>query len=126
MTALVLDEGAFIGWERGDVAVRAHLESARRLGISPMTVSPVIAQVWRNGSRQVLLARLVKSVEVRAPTLFDAQRAGELCGETRTVDVVDALLVAASPNTATVLTSDSEDIADLKRAAKRKFSIVTV
>ena len=47
MSAVVLDAGAFIAWERGAVAVRAHLEAARRLGLPVVTTSSVVTQVWR-------------------------------------------------------------------------------
>jgi hypothetical protein len=124
--ALVLDAGAFIGWERGDRSVRAHLEAARRLGLVVMTTSPVIAQVWRDGSRQALLARLIRSVEVATPKLADAQRAGELCRLTATADVVDALLVVTSPIASTVLTSDPRDIAALSVAAQNRLTITKI
>jgi hypothetical protein len=126
VTALVLDAGAFIAWERGDRTIRAHLEAARRLGLTLLTTSPVIAQVWREGSRQALLARLIKSVDVAAPTLADAQRAGELCRITRTTDVVDALLVIASPIASTVLTSDPADITALVEAAQSRLIITKI
>lgn len=126
MTSLVLDAGAFIGWERGDSTVRAHLEAARRLGLPLHSTSPVIAQVWRDGSKQALLARLVKSVDVSSPSLAVAQRAGELCRLTRTVDVVDAMLVATAPDSSTVLTSDPLDIAMLAEAAEIGLTVVKV
>jgi hypothetical protein len=124
--SLVLDVGAFIGWEHGDDTVRAYLAAGRRLGLTPLTISPVIAQVWRDGSRQAMLARLVKAVEVLAPTLEDAQRAGELCRSTKTTDVVDALLVTVCRPGSTVLTSDPGDLKNLVEAADLLVNITKV
>jgi hypothetical protein len=126
VTSVVLDAGAFIGWERGDTVVRAHLQAAERLGLSLISTSPVVAQVWRDGARQALLARLLKSVAVSTATLDDAQLAGELCRETHSSDVVDALLVVAAPQASTILTSDLKDFTALSDAARRRLTIVKI
>lgn len=126
MTAIVIDAGGFIAWERGSQSIRARLEAARRLGLPLVTASPVIAQVWRDGARQALLSVLLRAVEVNAPGLAEAQAAGVLCRETRTTDVVDALLVVTAGNGATILTSDRDDIAVLVVASGRRIDVVNV
>src|SRR5262245_17691271 len=93
MSRLVLDAGAFIAFERGDVSVRARLAAARTLGMEIVTTAPVVGQVWRDGRRQALLARLVPAVRVVAPDVAAARRAGELLAQSRSDDVVDALVV---------------------------------
>jgi len=75
----------------------------------------VVGQVWRDGRRQVLLARLLGSSHVSIEPLDDerARAAGQLCGVTRTADVVDASVVlCARKNRHVVMTSD---VRDLKR-----------
>jgi predicted nucleic acid-binding protein len=126
MTRLVLDAGAFVAFERGDAALRARLAAARRLGLELATTSPVIGQVWRDGRRQALLARLISATNVDAPTELDARRAGELLGKTRTQDIVDALLVGRVVDGDTVLTSDPRDIERLVATAGVRATVVTV
>jgi predicted nucleic acid-binding protein len=126
MTRLVLDAGAFVAFEKGDSALRARLAAARRLGLELATTSPVIGQVWRDGRRQALLARLISATNVDAPTELDARRAGELLAKTRTQDIADALLVGRIKNGDAVLTSDPHDIERLLAAAGVHATIVTV
>lgn len=126
MTRLVLDAGAFVAFEKGDARVRARLTAARRLGFELATTSPVIGQVWRDGRRQALLARLVSATNVDAPTEPAARRAGELLAKTRTHDVVDALLVGRVQDGDTVLTSDPRDIERLLAASGVRATVVPV
>lgn len=126
MTRLVLDAGAFVAFEKGDHRVRARLAAARRLGLELATSSPVIGQVWRDGRRQVLLARLISATHVDAPTELAARRAGELLAKTRTHDIVDALVAGHAKNGDTVLTSDPDDIEALLAAAGVRATVVTV
>jgi hypothetical protein len=117
MTRLVLDAGAFVAFEKGAARLRARLAAARRLGLELATTSPVIGQVWRDGRRQALLARLISATNVDAPTERDARRAGELLARTGTQDIVDALLVGRVKDGDTVLTSDPDDIDRLLASA---------
>ena len=126
MSQLILDAGAFVGFERGDVRIRAHLASARRLGLDVATTSPVVGQVWRDGRRQALLARLLAATRIDAPGEAAARRAGELLAKTRTVDVVDALLVGLARDGDTIVTSDTDDIERLLAAAGTRATVLTV
>jgi hypothetical protein len=90
------------------------------------TTSPVIAQVWRNGSRQALMARLVAATRIDAPDEAAARRAGELLARTRTVDVVDGLLVALVRPGDSVVTSDPGDIKKLLAAAASTAAVVLI
>ena len=67
MSRLLLDAGAFVAFERGNVNVRARLSAARRLGLELATTAPVVAQVWRDGRRQALIARLLAATRIDAP-----------------------------------------------------------
>jgi hypothetical protein len=126
VTRLVLDAGAFVAFEKGDAGVRARLAAARRLGFEITTTAPVIGQVWRDGRRQALLARLIAATHVDAPGEPAARRAGALLARTRTSDVVDALLVDRIRNGDTVLTSDPRDLEKLIDAAGVAATIATV
>lgn len=126
MARLILDAGAFIAFERGDVRVRARLAAARKLGMEIVTTSPVVAQVWRDGRRQALIARLVAATRVDAPDATTARRAGELLAKSGTDDVVDGMVVGLARHGDTVLTSDSEDVEILVEAAGVRVTITGV
>jgi predicted nucleic acid-binding protein len=126
MTRLVLDSGALVAFEKGDARVRARLAAARKLGFELVTTSPVIGQVWRDGRRQALLARLISAIDVDAPSDAAARRAGELLAKTRMRDVVDALLAGSVKDGDAVLTSDRYDLEALLAAAGTRATVVPV
>ncbi|MDX2018696.1 MAG: PIN domain-containing protein [Deltaproteobacteria bacterium] len=125
MSRMVLDAGAFIAFERGDVLLRARLEAARRMGMDVVTSAPVVAQVWRGGSRQVLIARLLAATNVNAPDEAAARRAGALLARTGSTDVVDALLSGLVKDGDTLITSDPDDLRQLLETAGTRALLLT-
>lgn len=113
---LVLDAGAFIAIERGDAETVALIARSRRNGVKMVTVSPVVAQVWRDGRKQVTLERLLAGVDVIAPTDEAAKRAGVLLRITKMSDAVDALVADLCRVDDLLLTSDSGDLKVLTKA----------
>jgi len=116
---VVLDAGALIALERADpkmrVLVRLAAANSRRL----IVPAPVVSQVWRDGSRQVALARLLKMDIVEVPPLDEARSRtiGALCGRTNTDDVVDAMVaLTARRENAVVVSSDPDDLRALDPA----------
>jgi hypothetical protein len=110
---VVLDAGALIAFERNDRKVRTLVELAVAHGGAVYTPGGVVAQVWRDGSRQVRLARLLGSglVHVQALDREEAQATGSLCGKSCTRDVVDAsVALLARRRAAAVVTSDPADL----------------
>ena len=76
----------------------------------------VIGQAWRSGRRQARLAQLLNSALVDIVPLADreARAAGQLCGATRTRDVIDASVVLlARTQGVPAVTSDVEDLSRL-------------
>ena len=113
---LVLDAGALIAVERRDRATVALIEAARQDDRSVVVPAGVVAQIWRNGPRQAIVARLLGANDVSVEPLTDAaaRAAGVLCAATGTTDVVDASVVIASRRfEATVVSSDRADLARL-------------
>jgi hypothetical protein len=113
VTGLTLDAGALIAFERNDRRVVAMLTRAleRRLGMA--VPAGALGQVWRDGRRQVRLARLLASRPVEIVPLDDARAraAGQLCGVTKTSDVIDASVVlCARARRHAILTSDPRDL----------------
>ncbi len=113
MAGLTLDAGALIAFERGERKVVAIVARALALGSKLGVPAGVVAQVWRNGRKQARLARLLGSRAVEIEVLDDARAraAGQLCGVSRTSDVVDASVVlCARARDQGVLTSDAGDL----------------
>ena len=112
----VLDAGALIAHERNNPKVGALLKVAARQRIEMVLPSVVLAQVWRDGSRQAVLSRMLRTPGLVEARLHheDAKRVGELLRESGTTDVADAhVVVMAGRLRASVITSDPDDISKL-------------
>jgi hypothetical protein len=110
-----------IAFEKNDRKIRTLIELALTHGAPLWTAGGVVAQVWRDGSRQVRLARLLGSgvVQVQPLDRDEAQATGVLCGEAGTKDIVDASVVLlARKHAAIIVTSDPDDLKRLDPAAQ--------
>lgn len=113
MAGLTLDAGALIAFERNDRRVVALLVRALHHGCTLVVPAGVVGQVWRDGRKQVRLARLLMADEIEIEALDDrrAREAGQLCGVTATADVIDASVVlGAKARGQQIVTSDPEDL----------------
>jgi hypothetical protein len=110
---ITFDSGGLIAVERNDRRITVLLERAREKRWSIAVPAGALAQVWRNGRKQVLLARLIAKPEVEVVPLDDerARAAGQLCGVRGTADVIDASVVlCARERGHRIITSDPEDL----------------
>lgn len=115
MNTLVLDTGALIALDRNDRSAWAKLRDAVVADDNIRVPSGAIAQAWRDGTRQVLLARALSHCDEIAFAGSFARASGLLCGRASTADVIDAsvaLTVAGAARTdeVVVMTSDADDI----------------
>lgn len=113
MSGLTLDTGALIAFERNDRKMVALMKRALELGYSFAVPAGALGQAWRDGRRQARLARLLGSAEVVIEPLSDrrAREAGQLCGVTKTRDVIDASVVLCGKQRGhSVVTSDPSDL----------------
>jgi predicted nucleic acid-binding protein len=109
LSGALLDTGALIAFERNDRRVVAIVKRAIDLGERLVVPAGVVAQAWRDGRRQVRLARLLGARELRVEALDDtaARATGQLLGATGTADVVDAsAALLAQRQDLSVVTSD--------------------
>jgi len=114
---LVLDTGGLIAFDRGNRQVAALVEAARRRRDRVVTSSGCVAQAWRgDGSRQALLARLLGGAVEVGIDHWVSRSIGDLCGATKTTDVVDAHAALLARDGDVVLTSDVDDLRRLLRA----------
>jgi len=123
---LVLDAGALIAIDRGDRRIAGLIALARRTEGQLITTAPVVAQAWRDGARQARLARAVDLIDVRDVSLTHAKDAGSLLRESKTADVVDALLALLAVPGDQVLTSDPDDLATLLAHRPGPVAVVEV
>lgn len=109
---LCLDAGALVAIERSDRRLLQLLELTNERGLALDVPTGVLAQVWRGGRRQALLARFLHLPEVRFVDLdvTTARAVGELCALTGASDVVDAhVALHALRLDLSVVTSDPAD-----------------
>jgi predicted nucleic acid-binding protein len=109
----VFDTGALIAFERNDRRVRTLVALALEHGLAIHVPAAVVAQAWRDGRKQVRLARLIGSgrLAIQALDTEEAKAAGALCGRSRTRDIVDAsVALLARRHGATVVTNDPDDL----------------
>lgn len=89
--------------------LRAALDTDARMVIP----AGVLAQVWRDPLKQVVLGALSRATTTAVISLDQvlAEAAGVLCGKRKTSDVIDASVVlTARRERAVVVTSDVEDL----------------
>lgn len=106
---MILDAGFFVSVERGEERARQFLTAAQSRGRQLHSTHPVLAQVWRDGSRRARLARLLEAIELHP--MDDGRTVGSLMARVATSDVVDAhLVVTAVRISQPIVTGDTADI----------------
>jgi hypothetical protein len=122
----VLDAGALIAIDRRDRRVGAMLRLLQRDGVPVQTSAGAIAQVWRDGRRQVNLARLLAGIDICGLDDGAARTIGELLRANGSSDLVDAHVALLVDRGDLVLTSDDGDIQSLLRTRRVRAQIVHV
>jgi len=119
-TALTFDTGALIALERGNGRMIALLQEVSVRSGRVRVPAGVVGQAWRDGTRQVVLARFLRSrqVEIKALDADLARACGELCRAAQTSDVIDAsVVITARQHRDTIVTSDVDDLQRLDPSA---------
>lgn len=123
---VILDAGALIAIDRRDRTVGAMLRVAQQEQLAIRSSAGVVAQVWRDGSGQANLARVLSGVDVMALDLAAAKHIGPLLGTTDTSDAIDGHIAHLAEPGARLLTSDPEDMRRLLGDRARHVTVVTV
>jgi predicted nucleic acid-binding protein len=109
---VILDAGFLISVDRSERTAHTFVTAAARSDTALHTTQPVVAQVWRTGSRQVRLSSFLKTILIHP--LDDGRPVGQLLAQTRTSDVVDAHLVITAVRLGQdILTGDPDDLTRL-------------
>ncbi len=118
MAVLVLDAGVLIAHERGDRSPAAWLDRAAREGVDIAVAAPTITEVWRDGSRQARLARLLNVCRIIDCDRQLARSGGEIMARANSRESLDAIVVATAVLVGgAVLTDDLSDLGPLGAAA---------
>lgn len=124
--SLVLDAGALLAIDRRDRRVGALLRVAQQERIAVRTSPAAVAQVWRHGSRQALLARTLAGMAAPPLDLQTGKRLGLLLGTAGSCDVVDAHVASLAQAGDQVVTSDPDDLRHLLDALSVDAIVVAV
>jgi predicted nucleic acid-binding protein len=126
MSAIIYDAAILIAAGKNERRAWAEHKARLEFGIVPVVPAAVVAQVSRS-PQQAQLRRFLTGCAVVPFGEREAHQAGRLLGKTRTVDVVDALVVTTALRYgAAILTSDQDDIERLVRASGREAAVIPV
>jgi hypothetical protein len=118
------DTGALIAADRGERRMWARHRALLALREVPTTPAPVVAQSWRGGGRQALLARLLAGCHVEALDDGQARSVGSLAARATTTDIVDVCVVeSALRRHDLVVSSDEDDLQAIAAAVSRRLEV---
>jgi hypothetical protein len=123
---VVLDAGALVAVDKRDRRVGAMLQVPQAQGVPVYTSVAAVAQVWRNGRKQALLARVLAGVRIVGFLPGTERSIGELLAKAGTTDVVDAHVALLVDHGDRLLTSDPTDLERLLTARRTTALIVAV
>ncbi len=125
MLPYVYDAGALLAFDSNDRRMWLRHKLALDDGRDIRVPAVVLGRAWRDGRRQVQLARALAGCRADPVGLETSKSDGVLCGRSGTADVVDATVaVMAAALRAIVWTSDPEDIRTLADKAGARSAVV--
>jgi hypothetical protein len=121
---ITYDTGALIAADRAERRIWARHRALLALREVPTVPAPVVAQSWRGGGRQALLARLLAGCGVQALDDGQARAVGSLAARAATTDIVDACVVEGTLRRHDlVVSSDPGDLQAIAAAVSRRLEI---
>ena len=122
--AVTYDTGALVAADRGEFHMwrrhRALLEEQE----TPTVPAPVVAQGWRGGARQALLAKLLSGCRIESLDDTQARAVGTLAARAQTTDIVDTTVVeGALRRDDLVISSDPNDLHSIASAVNRRLEV---
>lgn len=127
MSGATFDTGMLVALDRNEREAWVVLRRVVNRGEVPTVPTVVTAQAWRDGRRQVQLARALG--DCRPEILGDelARKAGELCRRSRTADIVDAVVIeSAGRRNDDVYTGDTGDLEHLAERIANQVAIIPI
>jgi hypothetical protein len=123
---VVLDAGALVGIDKHDRHITDLLRELQAREVPLIASAAVVAQVFRHGSRQARLARLLNGTKIEALTEEAGKSIGILLSKSKTSDVVDGHVAILLREGDLCITSDPRDIKTLTNARKISARILAV
>jgi len=123
---VILDAGALVAVDRRDRRIGAQLRVLQQQGTPIRASSAVVGQVWRDGSKQATLARVLAGVGIEPLGKDVGKRIGELLALSGSAYIVDAHVALITAPADLVLTSDPGDIRKLLKARMVSARVRTV
>jgi len=121
---ITYDTGALIAADRAERRVWARHRALLTLREVPTVPALVVAQSWRGGGRQALLARLLAGCDVESLDDGQARSVGSLAARAATTDIVDVCVVeGAIRRHDLVVSSDPDDLQAIAAAVNRRLEI---
>ncbi len=121
---ITYDTGALIAADRGERRIWARHRALLSRREVPTVPAPVVAQSWRGGSRQALLARLLAGCDIEALDDDQARSVGLLATRAGTTDIVDVCVVeGAVRRRDLVVSSDEGDLQGIAAAVNRRLEV---
>jgi hypothetical protein len=118
------DTGALIAADRAERRMWARHRALLALREVPTVPAPVVAQAWRGGGRQALLARLLTGCDVEALDDSQARSIGSLAARAASIDIVDVCVVeGALRRHDLVVSSDEDDLQAIASAVNRHLEV---
>lgn len=123
---VVLDAGALVGIDKHDRHISDLLRELQAREVPLVTSAAVVAQVFRHGSRQARLARLLHDTKIEPLTEEAGRTIGKLLAKSTTSDVVDGHVAILLKDGDLCITSDPRDIATLSEAREISARILGI
>jgi len=118
------DTGALVAADRGERRMWARHRALLARREVPTTPAPVVAQAWRGGGRQALLARLLVGCDIEALDDDRARAVGALAARAAVTDIVDVTVVeGALRRRDLVVSSDRGDLEPIAAAIGRRLEV---
>lgn len=129
---LVLDTAALLALERNDRSMWVRLKTCQWDGLPPVTHGGVIGEAWRGGPDQTRLAAAIAGMDImpldgelgRAAGALLGRATGAPAGRTDRSDVIDAALALLADDGDTIVTEDTEELAELLAATGRRVELL--
>src|SRR5260370_35414130 len=117
---ITYDTGALVAADRGQRRIWARHRALLARRVVPTAPAPVVAQSWRGGGRQAMLARLLAGCDIEALDDAQARPVGPLAARAATTRIVDpCVLAGALGRHDLAVTSHQGDLRALAAAAAR-------
>lgn len=127
MSGATFDTGMLIALDRNEREAWVVLRRLVNRGEVPTVPTVVTAQAWRDGGRQVQLARALSHCNPEILSDELARKAGELCRRSQTADIVDAVVIeSAGQRNDDIYTGDTGDLEHLAEHITNQIAIIAI